>query len=132
MPERMKEITGLDPHSLPDDILSSTQPLLLRGLVANWPMVRAALQSSAAARAYVLQFYRDATVGAFLGMPDIEGRFFYNDDITNFNFRAVKIKLDTVVNEIARHEAAANPPAARAPGAARADAPAFVHGLPAA
>ncbi|MBB6095797.1 hypothetical protein HNQ60_004688 [Povalibacter uvarum] len=111
MPERMKEIAGLDPRSLPDDVLSSTQPLVLRGLISSWPMVQAALESSAAARAYVLKFYRDATVGAFLGMPDINGRFFYNDDLSNFNFRAVKIKLDTVVNEIARHEAAANPPA---------------------
>lgn len=111
MPETMREIGGLDPQAVPDDVLTSTQPLVLRGLVSNWPMVRAALESPQAASAYVRRFYRDATVGAFLGMPEIRGRFFYNDDLSGFNFRPVKIKLDTVLDEIARHEHAAQPPA---------------------
>jgi hypothetical protein len=111
MPETMREIGGIDPQALPDDVLTSTQPLVLRGLVSNWPMVRAALESHQAASAYVRRFYRDATVGAFLGMPEIHGRFFYNDDLRAFNFRPVKVKLDTVLDEIARHEHAAQPPA---------------------
>lgn len=111
MPERIRELAGLNPQALADDVLASTQPLILRGLVADWPMVRAALESHAAASAYLRRFYRDATVGAFLGMPQIGGRFFYNDDLSGFNFRPVKIKLDTVLDEIARHEGAAEPPA---------------------
>lgn len=111
MPEAIREIAGIDPQTLGDDILTSSQPLVLRGLVANWPMVQAALQSSRAASAYLRGLYRDATVGAFLGMPEIRGRFFYNDDISGFNFRPVKSKLDTILDEIARHEHAAHPPA---------------------
>ena len=37
-----------------------------------------------------------------LGAPDIGGRFFYNDDLTGFNFKPVRIKLDAVLDEIAR------------------------------
>jgi Cupin-like domain len=110
MPEQVREIAGLDPGSLPDEILTSPQPLLLRSLIANWPMVRAAQESHKAASDYLRSFYRDATVGAFLGMPEIRGRFFYNDDLSNFNFRPVKIKLDAVLDEIARHEHASQPP----------------------
>lgn len=108
---KIREITGVDPRALPDEILKATQPAVLRGLVAQWPIVRAGLESEAAASAYIRRFYRDATVGALLGGPDIGGRFFYNQDLSGFNFRAVRIKLDTVLDEIARHRHEPQPPA---------------------
>lgn len=104
-------MAGMDPQALPDSVLKATQPVVLRGLVASWPCVRAGLESSQAAAAYVRRFYRDATVNALLGAPDIGGRFFYNDDLTGFNFRPAMLKLDTVLDEIARHQQAEKPPA---------------------
>ena len=111
MPESVREIAGLDAQTLSEDVLTSTQPLVLRGLIAQWPLVQASLTSSQRARSYLRNFYQDATVGAFLGMPEINGRFFYNADLSGFNFRPVKIKLDTVLDEIARHELTAEAPA---------------------
>jgi hypothetical protein len=108
---KIREITGVNPRALPDDVLLSTEPLVLKGLVADWPIVRAGLESSQAASAYLRKFYRDATVGALLGAPDIEGRFFYNDDLSDFNFRAVKLKLDVMLDEVERHKDAPKPPA---------------------
>jgi hypothetical protein len=46
-----------------------------------------------------------------LGAPDIEGRFFYNHDLSGFNFRAVKLKLDVMLDEVARHRHETKPPA---------------------
>jgi hypothetical protein len=108
---KIREITGVDPRALPDDVLLSTEPLVLKGLVADWPIARAGLESSQAASAYIRKFYQDATVGALLGAPDIEGRFFYNDDLSGFNFRAVKLKLDVMLDEVERHKDADKPPA---------------------
>lgn len=108
---KVRELTGVDPHALPDDVLRSTQPLVLKGLVAQWPMVRAGLESNQSAIAYIRKFYRDATVGALLGGPDIEGRFFYNEDLSGFNFKPVKLKLDVMLDEVERHKDAARPPA---------------------
>jgi hypothetical protein len=101
----------MDPQALPDTVLKATQPVVLRGLVASWPCVRAGLESPQAAAAYLRRFYRDTTVNALLGAPDIGGRFFYNDDLTGFNFRPAMLKLDTVLDEIARHQHAGQPPA---------------------
>jgi hypothetical protein len=109
--QRVSEIAGVDARRLPDSILTSTQPVVLRGLVADWPFVRAGLESDAAAASYLLEFYEDATVGALVGAPDIGGRFFYNDDLSGFNFRPVRLKLDAVLEEIARHRSAPQPPA---------------------
>jgi Cupin-like domain len=108
---RMEEIAGLDPQSLSDELLTRTRPAVLRGLVANWPIVRAARESDSATDAYLRRYYKDATVTAMLGAPDIGGRYFYNDDLTGFNFRAVRIKLDAVLDELARQRNASPPPA---------------------
>jgi hypothetical protein len=101
----------MDPQALPDEVLQATQPVVLRGLVANWPVVRAGIESAQAASAYLRRFYRDATVNALLGAPEIGGRFFYNENLSGFNFRPAMLKLDTVLDEIARHQHAAKPPA---------------------
>ena len=110
--DNIREIAGVDPRAaLPAEVLESTEPLVLRGLVAHWPMVQAALLSSGAARQYLLGFYGDATVGAMLGAPEIEGRFFYNEDLSGFNFKPVRIRLDAVLEELARHADDPRPPA---------------------
>jgi len=49
----VEELSGLDPAALPDAVLSSTRPLLLRGLVAGWPLVPAGVQSAVAAMTYL-------------------------------------------------------------------------------
>lgn len=109
-PGNIREVPGLEARALPDRVLESSEPLVLRGLVSQWPLVQAARESASAARRYLLGFYRDATVGAMLGMPDIEGRFFYNEDLSGFNFKSVKIRLDAVLDEIERHAGDPHPP----------------------
>jgi hypothetical protein len=106
----VRELTGLDPQALPDEVLCSTQPLVLKGLVAQWPMVRAAQQSPQAASQYLRGFYQGAVVEAFLGAPEFEGRFFYNGDLTGFNFRTERLKLDAVLDAIDRHASEIQPP----------------------
>lgn len=107
----MREIDGAGLKALPDDILKSTEPLILRGLVSNWPMVQAGLASEDGAADYLRRFYRDATVVAFLGAPDIEGRFFYNEDLSGFNFAPIRARLDQILGELADHRKDAAPPA---------------------
>lgn len=107
----IREIGGLAPRDLGPEILASAEPLLLRGLTAAWPMVAAARGSSAQADAYLRRFYRDATVNAMLGAPEIDGRFFYNEAMDGFNFAPVRVRLDKVLDELARYRGADQQPA---------------------
>lgn len=107
----MREIDGRDPQALSDELLRSTAPVVLRGLVAHWPAVQAGLASEQGADAYLRRFYQDATVVAFLGAPDIDGRFFYNEDLSGFNFAPVRARLDAILAELADHRADLKPPA---------------------
>ena len=106
---RVRELTGYGPGDLDDSILRSTQPLVLRGIVASWPAVRGSLASPAAADAVLRRHASGVTVGAMLGGPEIEGRFFYNDDLTGFNFQHVRARLDQVLDELAAQRAKPDP-----------------------
>jgi hypothetical protein len=102
--ETIEELSDVDARALPDRVLESTRPLVLRGLAAHWPVVKAGLAGTKATVDYLLRFYAQATVIAYLGAPEIKGRFFYNADLSGFNYRGVKIRLDTVLTEILRFE----------------------------
>jgi hypothetical protein len=107
----VRDVEGYTPHTLTDEILTSTEPLLLRGLVKQWPMVKAALESPQAADAYLRRYYRDASVVAMLGSPEMGGRFFYNDTLDGFNFTPVRVRLDGVLGELRGHYNDVKPPA---------------------
>ncbi|GJI88336.1 MULTISPECIES: cupin-like domain-containing protein [Duganella] len=109
--KRIREIEGVGPQQLTDEILTSTQPVVLRGLAASWPMVGAARTSAQAADTYLRRFYRDATVNAMHGGPEIEGRFFYNDDVSGFNFNTARVRFDTVLDALRDHLNDDKPPA---------------------
>jgi len=102
--KNVKEMSGLRADSLPSDVLTSTEPLLLKGLVADWPFVKAGKESISAGGDYLLKFYSGADVGVGCGPPDIAGRFFYNDDVSGFNYDRGMVKLTQVLNEILRYE----------------------------
>jgi hypothetical protein len=98
---RVREI-ALQDETIPDEMLRATRPFVVRGLAADWPLVRAGRASALDADAYLRRFYRaDVPVRAMLGPPDIGGRFFYNDDLTGFNYANVQARLTDVLDELA-------------------------------
>jgi hypothetical protein len=107
----MRELSGVDPQAIGDDLLRSTEPVLIRGLVSAWPAAQAGLESAQAATAYLRAFCGDATVGAWAGPPEIEGRFFYNADLSGFNYQPQRLKLSAVLDELDRQCGAPRPPA---------------------
>jgi hypothetical protein len=107
----VRELKVSDTPGWRAEVLGSSEPLLLRGLVAHWPLVQAGTRSIEAALAYLRGYYRNATVGAWFGSPQIRGRFFYNEDYSGFNYRAAMVKLDAVFEELERHQHETDPPA---------------------
>ena len=109
--EPIREIAGVAPDALPDELLRSTEPLVLRGLVAQWPMVQAAGQSTSAAIGYLKRFdHGGMPVVATVAPPEAAGRVFYDDDIQGFNFRREKIPLAVVLDTLRKYEADPAPP----------------------
>lgn len=86
--------------AVPADVLKSTQPVLLRGLVAHWPLVQAARRSDAAFCDYLRPFDAGERLQMWRGAPDIGGRFFYNADYSGFNFERQRQTLGGVLDEL--------------------------------
>jgi hypothetical protein len=90
----------LTPAAMPAELLQSAQPVLMRGLVRDWPLVRAARHSDAEFCGYLRRFGANTRVGLWRGAPQIEGRFFYNDDFSGFNFERVVGSFGTLLDEL--------------------------------
>ena len=86
---------------VPEDVLASDEPVLLRGLVADWPALACDRSVDSATR-YLGRFGTLAPVTVYVGDAAIAGRFFYDDQCTGFNFRSGKATLPQVLERLAQ------------------------------
>ena len=91
-------------------IQCATEPIVFRGLIADWPAVSAARKSISHAAEYLLQFYDGKPVTAAIGEPSTQGRVFYNQDFTGFNYSSQRVSLNAVLHEIQQHQYDLAPP----------------------
>jgi hypothetical protein len=68
------------------EVVAGCQPVVLRGLVGQWPVVQAARDSPALLKDYLAAFDAGGRVEAYLGAPAIGGKYYYAPDFKGFNF----------------------------------------------
>ncbi|MET0309149.1 MAG: cupin-like domain-containing protein [Sphingomonas sp.] len=108
---RVQVLEGVAPDAIPyDALMEAQQPTILRGVARDWPLVRKGLESAEAAIAYVEGFDAGRPVVAFTGAPEIGGRFFYNEDVTGFNFEGARRPLAEVLEAMRPHLGASDSP----------------------
>jgi hypothetical protein len=96
----VRVLEGVRADDLPTAATEPAEPVLLRGLVRDWPAVQAGRESAGAAMAYLRRFYVDATVNAVRVPARHRGRVFYNADLSGFNFEPLRLRLDVVLAEL--------------------------------
>ena len=101
-PRPIAEYEGVDRRRFDEEIRSTGQPAILRGLAAGWPVVRAGRASPEAAVAYLKRFAHDEPVTAIVGAPEIEGRFFYTPDLKALNFTRGQSPLAPLLDRLLR------------------------------
>ena len=91
----LKEIAGRDLHAerFQREVVAGCQPVVLRGLIADWPVVRAGQESPGRLKDYLSAFDVGCRVEAFLGNPAIGGKYYYASDLKGFNFERRMMKL---------------------------------------
>ena len=102
--EETVPLAGLDAR-----LAGADRPFVVRGLAADWPLVRAGLESGDAARAYLVSLGREAKLTGTIGEPGGSERLFYNAAM-GMNFRSAQGPLDGFLKLMARDE---NDPAAQ-------------------
>ena len=99
----IRDIEKPTPEQFREEILPAGQPVLLRGLVRDWPVVQAALDSDEAYCEYLKAFDRGYNVNTAYGPPSIGGRVFYNDDLSGINCRLEQVSLSSSLDYLLAH-----------------------------
>lgn len=107
---KVKEIYNCQPGDIPEFVLSSSEPIILKNFGRGWPAVIAGKESPNSAADYLRKFYTNAPVTAYYGEPEINGRVFYNKDISGFNFQRSKANLNQVFDKLLEHIDDPTPP----------------------
>ena len=96
---RIVELDGLDPAEVISELNGRAEPAVLRGLCADWPLVRASADLDAVEQ-LLLEHDQGATVTAFLGEPGTGGRYFYDASISKLEFEQIRTRLPEVLDRI--------------------------------
>jgi hypothetical protein len=98
--QRAEEIAGAGLASLPDTVTASGRPVVIRGALKDWPVVREASRSDEAAVAYLDRFYNGRPVNTVVAPNSEAGRFFYRPDSKQMNFQMSTQLLSNVLKGI--------------------------------
>ena len=84
---RTRVIEGIAPDAVPyDELMAAGKPVILKGLVGDWPLVGKG--SPVEAADYLKSFYQGRPVTAFIAQPEHKGRFGYTADATQLDFES--------------------------------------------
>lgn len=98
---KTQAIDDIAPNEIPyRELLEAQRPALLKGAARDWPLVRLGLEAPARAADYLKSFYNGKPVVGYTGAPEIEGRYFYNEDMTGLNFKAGRVSLDEYLDQM--------------------------------
>jgi hypothetical protein len=103
-------IENCTPNLFFTEIAPLNQPVVLKNIVAHWPLVKAAQESDEQAVTHIKSFYNGRPLSASLGTPEIKGRFFYNQDATELNFEKRQVRIDEALDEILALRSNPTPP----------------------
>ena len=86
-----------------DDVLGRGRPLVIRGLVRDWPIVRKAKESDTAFAQYVAARDSGVEVDTLLIAPDADGVIGYTQDMDDFCYEHFKLPVTMGLQRLASY-----------------------------
>jgi hypothetical protein len=98
----VRELTGLTPGAVAwRTLIDAGEPVILRGLARDWPLVAAGHESPRAAVDYLMGFYNGRPGAGYTAPAEAGGRYFYADaDLTRLNFDRESVRLDDYLERL--------------------------------
>ena len=115
--ETIEDYAG-DPAGLSAaELLSRKRPVVVRGLAADWPMVRAPDKA-----AYLKSLDSGVRTEMIVSSPEHQGRLFYTEDMAGLNFTKEPATVSAVLDRLQRAAASSQPETIAAQAVTVADA----------
>lgn len=86
------------------EVAEACRPVVLRGLVDQWPVRVAARESPASFQRYLERFDPRNEVEVFIGEPHIAGKYYYSADLEGFNFERKRMPLGEAIRRIVSND----------------------------
>ncbi|MEQ1547064.1 MAG: cupin-like domain-containing protein [Chakrabartia sp.] len=99
LPAPIQEVVVADKAALDTLLQGAKEPFVVRGLVADWPLVVAGLSSGREARDYLLARQKDRPFTVSIGPSEARGRIFYDDNMA-VNIRSGRTSLREIFGQI--------------------------------
>ena len=97
----VKCLTGATASNLPfDELFAGEEPVLLRGAVSEWPLVRMSDAGSATVADRLKDLAADHPLAAFAAPPDTAGRFHYSPSVDGMNFSVQRMTLREFLDQL--------------------------------
>lgn len=103
------EFAPMDRERFEREIVPRGEPAVFRGMVADWPVVRAAKDGVEPLAQMLRYSANDELFQAWFAAPEIEGHFNYNSDFSGFNFERKLATLDQMLDLLLRQRGQKNP-----------------------
>jgi mannose-6-phosphate isomerase-like protein (cupin superfamily) len=85
------------------ELIGLERPVVLRGIAADWPMVRSADKA-----AYLRRFQSGAKTEMIVASPEYEGRLFYTDGMAGLNFTKETASVSEILDRLERAAGSTN------------------------
>lgn len=92
-PNEPRDATGVSPDEFRALIADTYEPVVLRGLAKEWPIVHAAAESAEMVSQYLKRFDTGQALPMIVAPAATGGRMFYNENFDGFNFRSEQATL---------------------------------------
>jgi hypothetical protein len=109
-PRPIARLRNVDREAFHREVVPRGEPVVLEGLVRDWPAVRAAVDSPEAGCAYLARLDAGTEADAVLVPAGLGGRMFYEAGLGDFNFARRKLSVSAVLQQLARYSHFEAPP----------------------
>ena len=100
----------MDAARLQAEIVAAYRPVVVRGLVKDWPVVQAGRAGPGALAAYLKRFDGGIRVMTKTAPPEVKGRFHYDRDGTGFNYSKERTRVGDALDTLLRLAGEEAPP----------------------
>ncbi len=115
--QSMKEVAGITRGRFEREVVPAYEPVVMRGVVASWPLVAQGRAGLEACLQYLMGFDAGLPVDAILAKPEPTRAFSYRPGLDGFNFTRDKRPYAALFEQLWRYSHFPEPPALAAQSA---------------
>lgn len=90
--------------NLAKTLATTFEPKVIKSFAEGWPIVKAAKQSNTELSSYLANYDKGHSINVCKIAPDANGRVFFNDTLTGFNFTSDAQTLSAALNQMLNND----------------------------